>query len=251
MNIKFNIEYYEVLDSTNEFLLEKIDPNNFHGRVICAHLQKKGRGRYGRNWESGDSRDNIALSIGFQVSKEDSAFLPYIPMLVAIETYDSIAALLKEQEKQYLSLKWPNDLIWKGYKLMGILTQSKEWNKSIWLCVGLGINVNWHPKHMLATSLSELPLKEKCPPTKEKLIQQILKKVESNYKYWKDFLYIKKCWEQKSSHIGKEIYYGTSAKDYSKSSTMLGLDASGGLLIQEKDGKKKVLSADDISVKLS
>lgn len=251
MDIKFELEHHKELDSTNEFLLKEIDSGNFHGRVISAHLQRKGKGRYGRSWESGQNKQNIALSIGFELNKNNAASIPYIPMLVAIETYNAIASLIREEERKYLSLKWPNDLIWKESKLMGILTQSREWKESFWLCVGLGINVDWRPKDIPATSLSELPLKEKDLLNKEKLIGSILKGIENNFKHWKDFSYIKKAWEERNNRIGKKILYGNSNKDYSKTATVIALDKSGGLLVEEENGEQKVLSVDDISVKLS
>jgi len=57
-------EIFSVIDSTNQYLLDKLDSDDIHGHVVLAEYQTKGRGRRGNKWIS-PIGSGINLSFGW------------------------------------------------------------------------------------------------------------------------------------------------------------------------------------------
>lgn len=104
-----------------------------HGAAVMAEEQTAGRGRYGRSWSS-PYRLGLYLSIVLEKRHLPPAFT-LLPLLAGVAVADAIAASAGLAVK----LKWPNDLVWEGAKLGGILAESHS-EPNI-LILGVGINV--------------------------------------------------------------------------------------------------------------
>ena len=132
------IHIVDNLTSTNAWLSKynlEIDD------VVLAIEQTQGRGRRGNTWESQKG--------GFYASIVSSKH-ELLPFIVGI----SIIRVL-EQHCEDLSLKWPNDIIFKGKKLGGILCEDFG-SHSI---IGIGINLENKPSLENATNLSSHGIK--------------------------------------------------------------------------------------------
>ena len=103
------------------------------GSVIAAKIQTKGRGRFNRAWESGEG--GLWFSIVLSPKRK---FCEYT-FIAALAVQDALA-------NKEVSIKWPNDLLAKGKKLCGILTEIfSEGNNPEKVIVGIGLNVNNTP----------------------------------------------------------------------------------------------------------
>ncbi len=121
-------------NSTNDEAFTLLENSDFC--AVVAKEQSAGRGRLGRKWE-GEIGDCIFYSIGFKMP--DSFNISLLTCVIAIE----ILNILDKQNNSDLSIKWPNDLYYKGRKLCGILTESKAKNGKIdSVVIGIGFNVN-------------------------------------------------------------------------------------------------------------
>ncbi|MBN2535623.1 MAG: biotin--[acetyl-CoA-carboxylase] ligase [Spirochaetales bacterium] len=104
-----------------------------HGTVVCTGYQAKGRGRSSeREWISAPG-ENLLFTL--VLKKNALTFLfPCLPVMTGLV----ICLVCEEQFGFSPSIKWPNDILFKGKKLAGILCEAD--NDTI-LC-GIGINCN-------------------------------------------------------------------------------------------------------------
>lgn len=103
-----------------------------------ADVQTNGRGRFDRVWNSASS-DNIYMS--FVIKPDNYQNYPF----VNLTQYLSVIVNKIFNEKYNISsdIKWPNDILYKGKKLVGILSEAKVYNNQIvGIILGIGINVN-------------------------------------------------------------------------------------------------------------
>lgn len=130
--------YYKEIDSTQTRIWKMIEEGKIkNGTLIFADVQTSGRGTHGRVWHT-DEKNNIAFSF-------------FIKMNCDIEKLDGLTKriaeiILKILKTDYginLSIKEPNDIMYKGKKIGGILTETKVIsNKVKYLVVGIGINTS-------------------------------------------------------------------------------------------------------------
>lgn len=104
------------------------------GTVVVAARQEGGRGRLGRSWES--PRGGAYFSAVLRPSVAP-AVAPSLALVVAVGVADGLAGLGVET-----TLKWPNDVLLDGRKLVGVLLEmSAEADKVEWVVAGVGVNV--------------------------------------------------------------------------------------------------------------
>ena len=110
----------EKVSSTNNWLSEYSENK---GDIILSREQTAGRGRLGNSWES---------SLGGLYFSFISNNHRLLPLIVGISIATSMQNFVKE-----ISLKWPNDIIFGGKKLGGILCE----NLGPYSISGVGLNI--------------------------------------------------------------------------------------------------------------
>jgi BirA family transcriptional regulator, biotin operon repressor / biotin---[acetyl-CoA-carboxylase] ligase len=123
------LEYFDKIDSTNDFVRENLSQysTNFHG--IFSFNQTKGRGVNGRQWIS-EPEKNIALTFCLT---DPSIHNNHLSFWVAIR----VCHFIKKITKTDALIKWPNDILINKKKVCGILIEKTN-NTFI---IGIGINV--------------------------------------------------------------------------------------------------------------
>ena len=114
------IEHYKEIDSTQLEIHRRIEQNNIeNGLIIIADKQTNGKGTHGRIWHT-DEDNNIAFSLYIETDckyqKLDG---------ITIEIAKSILRVFKNLYQIDLQIKEPNDIVYNGKKIGGILTESK------------------------------------------------------------------------------------------------------------------------------
>ena len=133
-----NTIYFKQITSTNDYLKKILTDDTPEGTLILAEEQTAGRGRFDRRWIA-PPRSSLLTSLLFRPD-----FLPpnraqLLTMVCALAVTDAIA----EQTGITAGLKWPNDVIFGGKKLAGILTELGIVGERLdWVIVGMGLNVN-------------------------------------------------------------------------------------------------------------
>lgn len=234
---------YASVDSTNNKCQELAKNGAPHGTLVVAEEQVGGKGRLGRVWFSPKGK-NINMSFILRPNLEIHR-CPQLTLLSAV----SIVEVVREQYGIDASIKWPNDVLIKGKKICGILTElNAEADRINWVVVGIGINVNLEEKDFppevleVATSL----LMEKGEPLlRVPLIQQVLKRFEELYELYvaEGFKPIKDRWERQAITIGKKVTIRTLQGTFDGIAE--GINESGVLLVRKEDGTlQQVYSAD-------
>lgn len=140
------VYYIEETDTTMSdarLLAERGEPD---GTVIFSSVQNSGRGRVPeRVWES-SSHKSLLCTVLFR-RKIDA--LPLKAGLAVARTY---ARLLPVKDE--ISVKWPNDVLFLGKKLAGILCESD--GSTLFVGAGLNLSQKSFPAHLedRATSLT-------------------------------------------------------------------------------------------------
>jgi len=124
--------HYDLLESTNETAKELLEPDLEEGLVIWADRQSAGKGRQGRAWASppGGLYASVLLR-----PKEPQAWvlglLAGMPVVKALRHFGVFAGL-----------KYPNDAVYQGRKIAGILSEGVYRRETYHVIIGIGVNTN-------------------------------------------------------------------------------------------------------------
>ena len=129
------IEIYHELTSTNQCLLDRNKQADIHSNVVLTEYQTSGRGRRGNVWHC-PLAGGIMLSIGWCYD------YPVVSLMhLSLAVGNAVMRSLSRSGINGAGLKWPNDLVYKGDKLGGILleTRSESAGPST-IVAGIGLN---------------------------------------------------------------------------------------------------------------
>lgn len=124
------------VDSTNTALLSQAAAGAPAGTVIAAEAQTAGRGRMGRAWASA-----LGTSLTFSLLwrfEQGAGWLGGLSLAAGL----AVVRVLRARGVPDAGLKWPNDVVWRGCKLAGILIelQGEAMGPSA-AVIGVGLNV--------------------------------------------------------------------------------------------------------------
>lgn len=133
---RFHLRVAESVVSTNSDLMVEAARGAPSGSVLAAELQTGGRGRRGRAWASG-----LGSSLTFSLLwrfEQGAAGLSGLSLAVGV----AVARALATAGAVEVRLKWPNDILFRGRKLGGILVELQgDALGPAAVVVGIGLNV--------------------------------------------------------------------------------------------------------------
>lgn len=238
--------HYQEIDSTNDMAKQLAFEGAPHGSLVTADRQTAGRGRRGRTWLSSDD-DNIYMTLLLRPE-----FAPdKAPMLTLVMAY-SVAEAIKERTGLETQIKWPNDLVWEGRKLVGILTEMSVCEQGIsYVVVGVGVNVNtMHFAEEVAETAVSIHQATGKVWKKEEIIAEIVKNFEINYKLFEqteDLSAIREAYNALLVNCGREVCILGEKETYRAHA--LGINERGELMIRREDGAEEAVYAGEVSVR--
>lgn len=130
-----NIAVLPVIDSTNQYLLDRL--NELHSGDACvAEYQQAGRGRRGRKWIS-PFGSNLYISMYWRLDQGPAAAIG-LSLVIGIV----MAEVLRDLGADQVRVKWPNDLYLQDRKLAGILVElTGKTGDAAQIVVGAGVNL--------------------------------------------------------------------------------------------------------------
>jgi BirA family biotin operon repressor/biotin-[acetyl-CoA-carboxylase] ligase len=130
----YEICYLPDVDSTNEWAKREAKTCVRDSRVYLADHQSAGKGSRGRVWQS-PRGTSVSMSILLEpkVAPEKISMVTLVMGMAAADGIRKVSGINTE-------IKWPNDVVYRGRKLCGILTETGPGLE--YLVVGIGINVN-------------------------------------------------------------------------------------------------------------
>lgn len=147
-----SIDYHTAIDSTNSEAIRRIKKAAETGTAVALPLlvlteqQTSGRGQFDRIWHSSDG--SLTLSICLSSSLNDSVRI--LPLVIGLSVCEAIRKTCSQIEP---GLKWPNDILFGGKKLGGVLVERVPFNLrevtapsnhggQYCSVIGIGINAN-------------------------------------------------------------------------------------------------------------
>jgi BirA family biotin operon repressor/biotin-[acetyl-CoA-carboxylase] ligase len=119
------VQWLEQVDSTNTQLIARarqLEPVHERPSLLGAHHQTRGKGRGGRHWKDLD-KATLMFSCAFDIDMP-AAQLPMLAPLCGVVVCEQLRQLVGSQHQDRLSMKWPNDILFDGAKLSGLLIEA-------------------------------------------------------------------------------------------------------------------------------
>jgi BirA family transcriptional regulator, biotin operon repressor / biotin---[acetyl-CoA-carboxylase] ligase len=232
------IYHFFKIASTNTVALHLGEAGEPHGAVVLAEEQTAGRGRAGRTWISEKSAGiHCTILLRPQISPIHA---PLLTMVAGLAARDAIA---EELSSGGTDVRWPNDLLVRGRKIGGILTEMRSEPDHVhYAVVGIGININQTkmPAELegMATSLR---MESGKVHSRLDFLIRLLRHLD---RYYNQFLsegappILRRFAEVSSYHQGKRVRITTATETFT--GTTAGLEPSGILRVARDDGRGTV-----------
>ena len=231
-------------DSTNRVALELGHAGEPEGAVVLAEEQTAGRGRAGRAWHS-QRAAGIYVTLLLR-PKLAPVQAPLLTMMAGLSAHSAVQALTGLD----VDLKWPNDLLIRGKKVGGILTEMHaEPNQVRFVIVGIGLNANQDkfPVEIASIATSLLAETGKSQSRMELLVR-LLREFEGDYnRFLRDGVgSVVARFESISSYArGKRVRVTNGSESYV--GTTAGLGPEGLLQVEREDGRVMAVISGDVT----
>jgi len=170
--MKFEILKFKSVSSTNDVAIKLIKEKNKLTGCICSDLQTKGRGTHGKKWIS--EKGNLFLTVFFPMNEKLPSFHEF-SIINPVIIFDVIKRYCDEKK---LRLKFPNDVMYDGKKICGLLQELITEKERKFLIVGIGLNIASNPNISNAYKATNIYLETNKKPSVDEIIHLII----SSYK---------------------------------------------------------------------
>lgn len=245
-NFGHTVHYEETVTSTQEIAHRLAREGAEEGTLVVADEQTGGRGRLGRPWHS-PKGTGIWTSLILHPNIPPRV-APQLTLLTAVGVVKGIQAACGLD----CDIKWPNDILVGGRKLVGILTELvADPDRISSVIIGIGMNVN------VKTTDFPAELREKATSiyvetgkemNRAELLQRILEQTERLYQDYlrEGFRFVKLLWESHAASLGNVIQARTLQGTLV--GRAIGLSDDGFLILEDADGKRHEISSADIEL---
>ena len=239
-----HIHHFFKTDSTNRVALELGHAGEPEGAVVIAEEQTAGRGRAGRAWHSERAAGiYVTLLLRPRLAPVQA---PLLTMMAGLSAHAAVQAVTGLE----VDLKWPNDLLIRGKKAGGILTEMHaEPGQIRFVIVGIGLNVNQEkfPGELsgLATSLR---IETGKTQSRMEVLVRLLREFEVDYNRFlrEGVASVVARFEAVSSYAkGKRVRVTNGTGNYA--GTTAGLGPEGLLQVMRDDGQMVTVIAGDVA----
>jgi BirA family biotin operon repressor/biotin-[acetyl-CoA-carboxylase] ligase len=239
------LHYLDTVDSTNRFAVILAREEAPEGTAVIADCQKAGRGRLQRVWQSPPGC-NLYVSVILRPTVAPQE-ISQITLMAGVAISETLASICPAG----VAIKWPNDVLIRGRKVCGILTETVASGGSRALIVGIGLNININRKDFdsehrdAATSLLEETGREH---SREDLAFLLFDRLERWYDAYRQagFMPIREEWLFRSDMVGKRVR--VSFRDEVCEGIVEGIDCDGALLIADDKGEVRRITAGDATI---
>jgi BirA family biotin operon repressor/biotin-[acetyl-CoA-carboxylase] ligase len=238
------IHHFFKTDSTNHVALELGHAGEPEGAVVVAEEQTAGRGRAGRKWHS-ERATGIYVTLLLR-PRLAPVQAPLLTMMAGLSAHSAVQAVTGLT----VDLKWPNDLLIRGKKAGGILTEMHaEPGQIRFVIVGIGLNVNQEKfPSELANLATSLRIETGKPQPRMELLLRLLREFESDYNrlLHEGVAGVVEKFEAISSYAkGKRVRVSNGTESYT--GTTAGLGPDGLLHVRREDGQTVTVITGDVS----
>jgi BirA family biotin operon repressor/biotin-[acetyl-CoA-carboxylase] ligase len=231
-------ERYETLGSTNAEALARARAGERGPLWISAATQTGGRGRRGKSWASPPGNLYATLLL---TEPSPPALAPQLSFVAGLAVHDAVIACMSDMASN-LKLKWPNDLLFAGSKLAGLLIEAES-QPRFSVAIGIGMNCVSHPQDVgyATTDLQANGVAVNVP----ELLARLAAAMNVRLAQWAagaDFSVIRKDWLDRAASLGESIMVRLPERQLT--GIFEGIDADGRLLIATPDNIETIAAGD-------
>lgn len=237
-----DIQVFQQTSSTNDVAEKLARDGVAEGVVIFAETQTKGRGRLGRKWLSPTGQ-----GLWFSVLLRPGMPTGSITQLT-IAAATAVARAIRLETGLTPQIKWPNDILLRGKKVVGILTElSAEVDRVRYVIIGIGVDVNVtdFPAELreVATSLSAEAGKKIL---RAEIATAILRELDADYARLArgEFPALAEEWERQCITLGRRVVIHIG--DRTLTGRAESLDTDGALLLRGDYGHLERIIGGDV-----
>ena len=240
------VRYFAEITSTNQYAKQIAEEGAEEGILIVADDQTRGKGRSGRSWTS-EPGVAIAMTLLLRPSLP-----PERISMVTLVMGMAVCGAIRDLYGLDAGIKWPNDIVWNGRKICGILTEmSAEISSVAYIVIGTGINVNntRFPEELADKAVS-LKMALGRDINRAELITVCMEKFEQYYEQFLqagDLRAVRSTYEAMLVNRGRAVRVLEPGHEYN--GTAEGIDDLGMLLVRTPEGELKQVYAGEVSVR--
>lgn len=239
------IQYFEEIDSTNNYAKALAKQGAPGGTVLIAGSQTGGRGRLGRSFSS-PAGMGIYLSVILRpnCSPADAMHLTCAAAVASCEAIEAATGNVP-------GIKWTNDLLLGNRKLGGILTEiaiNPKTGLLDWAVVGIGINccqqsADFPPE--IRDMACSLGLQSQNRAIVAAALIECLQHMDARLLSEKKETMI--SYRKRCMTVGRDI--SLLRGDHVRHGTALDIDDNGALIVRFTDGKVEAVASGEVSIR--
>ncbi len=249
-SLLLDLEIHDSIASTNAYLLSLARQEPASGRVCLAEFQSAGKGRRGRHWVSPFGH-NIYLSL-LWCYPDGPAAIAGLSLVIGV----CVIRVLRSAGIADVGLKWPNDILWQGRKLAGILIEvSGESSGPSHAVVGLGLNFYLPPDSASGIEQAWVDLAhimgEGVSLQRNQWVAALLNEllpVVADFQAHSLIRYLAE-WRSYDCLLGQSVtlYFG----EYGHTGVVRGIDDQGQLILEGAQGQNRSFASGEVSFRVA
>ena len=235
--------YLTTTPSTQDVARREAEEDAAEGTAVLAEEQTAGRGRFGRSWVSPAGK-NIYVTLVMRPPLARLRSLAIVAPLATALAVEDVAGGLAP------AIKWPNDVILRGRKLSGMMTETELAGQEVrFSLVGIGVNVNFDIEEAseiagIATSVKRELGHE---VSREELLAALLNRFEELYEQWPVGSGVFQAWRSRLETLGREVSISFRGQVYE--GTARDVDQDGNLILGLAGGSTMTFEAGEVSLR--
>jgi len=241
-----DIRVFQETTSTND-VIEKLARDGVkEGVAAFAESQTRGRGRLGRKWIS-----PAGQGLWFSVLLRPK-LSPQAVTQLTIASATALARAIHSAAGLAVEIKWPNDILVRGRKVAGILTEMKAEPDAVkYVTLGIGVNVNLTVNEFssdLRRTATSLRVEAGESIDRAELAVEILRELDRDYARIcsGQFEAVADEWEEQCQTIGRDVTIRIGERRVQGRAESL--DSDGALLVRTQHGRLERIVGGDVTV---
>ena len=230
--------YHPAIASTNTEAMALARQGAAEGTLVTTDEQTAGRGRLGRVWQSLPN-EQLALSLVLHP--------PFPPQFLVMASALAVAEAIEATTGLRPEIKWPNDVLFAGRKVCGILIETSEQVAA--LGIGLNVNGSLAGDPDLAARATTLADALGRPIAREPIFIELVRRLDGLYATLKTGgeqarQQLRAAWRERLATLGRRV----TIQQVGRAITGVArdVDESGALIVATDEGRRETITWGDV-----